>query len=78
MGWRICRPLSIEQQELGEELERAVSHKEPTLLTVGNWEPRRALSREGTKLDLKYRKSALLQRGDSGGGGVGVKMEEEE
>lgn len=60
--------LSFEWQELGEELERVVSYKELSLLTLGNWEPRKALSREGTKLDLKHRKSALLPHGDWVGG----------
>lgn len=46
-----------------------MSHKDFALPTVGNWEPWRALSREGTKLDLKHRISALLQQGDWVGGG---------
>lgn len=45
-----------------------MSHKASVLPSVSNWKPWRALSREGTKLDVKYGGSAPLQQGDRVGG----------
>lgn len=44
------------------------------LPTVGTWEPWKALSREGTMLDLKYEKSVYSSMET---GGLGIKMEDE-
>lgn len=51
-----------------------MSHKESVLPAVSNWEPWRALSREGTKLDVSIEEVHHCNRETRW---VGIKSEEE-